>query len=112
MNGFGVDKINIDKLPDDQPFIGRTRKDFNSSASLIRTTSEASYNGDLVVKLWFEDGTKSLVVAVMPHAQAVNEGMNRYTDPMRAEAIHKALDGTLLSDKSEFLFNELTVKDM
>ena len=48
----------------------------------------------------------------MPHAQAVNEGTNRYTGPMRAEAIHKALDGTLLSDKSEFMFNELTVKDM
>ena len=27
MNGFGVDKINIGKLPDDQPFIGRAMND-------------------------------------------------------------------------------------
>ena len=65
-----------------------------------------------MVKLWFEDQSKSLVVAVMPHAQAVIEGLNRHTDPIRAELIHKALDGTLLSDESEFLFNELNVKDM
>ena len=108
-DGFGVDRVNIDKLPKDQPFLCRAR---GTKRCLARTTSEASYNGELVVKIWFEDQSKSLVVAVMPHAQAVNEGMNRYTDPMRAEAIHKALDGTLLSDKSEFLFNELTVKDM
>ena len=50
---------------------------------------EASYNGELIVKLWFEDQSKSLVVAAMPHAQAVNEGMNRHTDLMRAELIHK-----------------------
>ena len=31
---------------------------------------------------------------------------------IRTELIHKALDGTLLLDVSEFLFNELTVKDM
>ena len=82
----------------------------------MRAMSEATYHGKLMVKLWFEDHSKpeSLVVAVMPqcHAQAVNEGMNRHTDPMRAELIHKALDGTLLSDESEFLFNELTEKDM
>ena len=112
MDGFGVNKINIGKLPDDQPFIARPRKYRISATSLIQTTSEASYNGDLVVRLWFEDHSKSLVVAVMPHAQAVDEGINRYTDPMRAEAIHKALDGTLLSDKSEFVYNELTVKGM
>ena len=111
-DGFGVNKINIDKLPKDQPFRKFLSRARGTTASLVRTTSEASYNGELVVKLWFEDQSKSLVVAVMPHAQAVNEGMNRHTDPTRAELIHKALDGTVLSDKSEFMFNELTVKDM
>ena len=111
-DGFGVDKVNIDKLPKDQPFFTRARGDRIGSPSQVRVMSEASYNGELVVKLWFEDKSKSLVVAVMPHAQAVNEGMNRHTDPTRAELIHKSLDGTLLSDQSEFLFSELAVKDM
>ena len=36
--------------------------------------------------------TKSLAVGIMPHAQSVNDSMSRYTDPMQAELIHKALD--------------------
>ena len=78
----------------------------------MAAANHASYNGDLAaaVNLWFEDHSKSLLVAVMPHAQDVNEGMGRCTT--RAEVTHNASDGTLLSDKSGFLFNELTVKDM
>ena len=109
-DGFGADKIHIKKLPKDQPVLSRGVR--GTSALLVRTTSEASYNGELVVKLWFEDQSKSLVVAVMPHAQAVNEGMNRHTCPMRAGLIRKALHGTLLSNEPEFLFNEFTVKGM
>ena len=63
-HGFGVDKINTDKLPTDQPFLGRARNNY-PSATLVRTTSEAPYDGELVANLWFANHSKSLVVAVI-----------------------------------------------
>ena len=116
-NEFTVDAVNTDTMPPNQPFIGHERNDkrrSEPSASLVRTTSETSYkliyNGDLVLGLWFADHTKSLVVGVMPHPQAVNEGVNRHTDSMRVGDMHKALDGQLMSDNDEFSFNELIVR--
>ena len=112
MHGFGVDKINTDK-PDDQPLLGQARNNHPSALiSLAQTTPDASYDGKLVLKLWFANHSKSPLVAVTPHAQAANGGMDIYTDLMRAGLIQKASDGTLISDKSEFQFSELALRGM
>ena len=86
-------------LPHDHPFILNHQRPDRSN-SYNQGTSETSYNGDLIVRLRF--GDRSIIAAVMPHAQSVGAGMNRYTDPMRASLMHRALDGQLLEDFSEF----------
>ena len=106
--GFGIDSYNTGQhgLPPDHPFILNHQRPDRPN-TYFQCTSETSYNGDLIVRLRF--GDRSIIAAVMPHAQSVGAGMNRYTDPMRASLIHRALDGQLLSDFSEFKHNTFTV---
>ena len=110
LDWFLSQRFNIDSLsnghqglPNDHPFI-LSHPRSGHPTSYYQATSETSYNGDLTVRLQF--GGKSIIAAVMPHAQlqlqSVGAGMNRYTDPIRASLLHRALDGQLLNDFSEF----------
>ena len=106
--GFGIDSYNTGQhgLPPDHPFILNHQRPDRPN-TYFQCTSETSYNGDLIVRLRF--GDRSIIAAVMPHAQSVGAGMNRYTDPMRASLMHRALDGQLLNDFSEFKHSTFAV---
>ena len=93
------------------PFIQGAKKNKNP---VLFKTSTASYSCRLVVRLCFPINVsltlgKSIILAVMPHGQCVMGEFTQWTDHVRCELVHRALDDTLYTGDEDWVYNIFTV---